>query len=65
MITLYSTDCPRCHVLEKKMDAAGIKYTVNKDVDEMLKKGFLEAPMLEVDDKIMNFKEANDWIKEQ
>lgn len=65
MITLYSTDCPRCHVLEKKLNAAGIQYTINKNVDEMLKMGLLEAPTLEVDGEMMNFKEANDWINKE
>lgn len=41
MITLYSTNCPRCMVLEKKLAAAGIEYTINNDVDEMLSLGFM------------------------
>lgn len=65
MIILYSTDCPRCKVLEKKLDQKEIEYSINSNVDEMLSKGFMEAPILEVDGVDMNFMEANNWIKEQ
>ena len=64
-ITLYSTGCPKCNVLEKKLDNAGIKYNIVSDEDIMIEKGFMSAPMLEVDGKTMNFIEANNWIKEQ
>ena len=61
-ITLFSTHCPRCSVLEKKLKQKGIDYDEVNDVSIMEEKGFLTAPMLEVDGKIMDFKDANDWI---
>ena len=61
-ITLFSTHCPRCVVLEKKLKQKGIDYDEVNDVSIMEEKGFLTAPMLEVDGKIMDFKDANDWI---
>lgn len=61
-ITLFSTHCPRCSVLEKKLKQKGIDYDEVNDVSIMEEKGFLTAPMLEVDGKIMDFKAANDWI---
>lgn len=61
-IILYSTNCPRCKILEKKLNIAGITYTINNDADYMIEKGFTEAPMLEVDGKIMSFIPACDWI---
>ena len=61
-IILFSTKCPRCVVLEKKLKQKGIDYDEVNDVSIMEKRGFLSVPMLEVDDKIMDFKEANDWI---
>ena len=64
-VILYSTNCPRCMVLEKKLNNAGINYSINDNVEEMLALGFMEAPILMVDGKAMNFKEANDWIGEQ
>ena len=61
-ITLFSTHCPRCIVLEKKLRQKGIDYDEVNDVSIMEEKGFLTAPMLEVDGEIMDFKAANDWI---
>ena len=61
-ITLYTTHCPRCVVLESKLKQKNIKYTSCEDIDFMTEKGFMQAPMLEVDDKVMDFKTANDWI---
>ena len=65
MVTLYSTHCPKCIVLEKKLEAKNIKYNLIEDSDIMIEKGFMSAPILEVDEKIMQFKEANAWINEQ
>lgn len=62
MIILYSTGCPKCRILEKKLDEKGIKYSVETDVDEMVRLGFMELPQLKVDDKILNFTEAVSWI---
>lgn len=62
MVVLYTSHCPRCEVLKKKLDKAGITYEVFDNVDEMIAMGFTTVPMLKVDDKIMNFKEAVKWI---
>ena len=64
-ITLYSTHCPRCIVLTKKLQNAGIQYNEVNDVEIMKSKGFQEAPKLEVDGTIMGFKEAVEWLKGQ
>ena len=64
-VILYSTNCPRCIVLEKKLNNAKIKYSINNNVEEMLSLGFMEAPILMVNGKALRFKEANDWIGEQ
>lgn len=61
-VILYTTHCPKCMVLEKKLKSKNISYTENTNVDEMLERGFDTTPMLEVDGKVMNFKEANTWI---
>lgn len=63
-ITLYSTNCPMCKVLEKKLEVADIEYIKNTDVDEMLDKGMLSAPYLEVNGELMNFNEAIKWVRE-
>jgi glutaredoxin-related protein len=65
-VILYKTlTCPKCKVLTMKLDTAKIEYEVVTDIKVMEAKGFKEAPKLEVDGVIMNFKEAIDWLKEQ
>ena len=64
-VIFYSTHCPKCRVLEAKLQQKGIEYVENNDVDQMLAKGLTSAPALEVDGAVYEFKEANDWIKEQ
>ena len=64
-IILYSTNCPRCMVLEKKLQNAGIQYELNTDVDEMLNLGLFEAPNLKINGVLYNFKEAINWIGAQ
>lgn len=66
MITLYSTNCPRCKVIEKKLDLKNIEYSINTNIEEMVNLGFLQAPILKIDDdKFLNFTEANAWINGQ
>lgn len=63
-ITLYSTHCPKCKVLEMKLKQKNINYEEINDVEVMKAKGFMSAPKLEVDGTIYEFKDAVDWIKE-
>ena len=62
-IVLYSTHCPKCIFLEKRLKSAGINFKSITDIQTMLNMGFKNAPMMTVDGKIMNFTEANNWIK--
>ena len=62
MVKLYTIDCPRCKILEKKLNNAGIEYSIIKDRDEIKAKGMSLMPVLEIDDKRMGFKEAVDWV---
>ena len=64
-VVLYSTGCPKCRVLESKLEDADIAYTVVNDIKEIEKLGVLSVPILQVDGKIMQFKEANDWLNEE
>ena len=65
MITLYTIDCPKCNVLEKKLNMKNIKYETIKDINVMQEKGFQQAPVLEVDGKIYNFEEAIKFVNNQ
>ena len=62
MITLYSTHCPKCRILERKLQEKHIVYGEVNDVQVMLEKGMTEAPMLEIDGVALNFSEAIAWL---
>lgn len=64
-IVLYSTNCPKCRILEKMLNENKINYSIISDVDLMVQRGFLSAPILEVNETIMDFNEASNWIKER
>lgn len=64
MITLYSTGCPRCKVLESALDAKNITYEKITDEEEIINKGYLTIPILDVDGKAMAFPEAYNYVKE-
>lgn len=64
-IILYSTGCPRCEVLKKKLAEKSVNYTEVTSVEDMLALGIKEVPVLSVDDTLMNFKDAVDWVNNQ
>ncbi len=64
-IIFYSTDCPKCRVLKKKLDGKGIAYTENHSIEEMIKLGIMSAPTLLVGDRLLNFTDAIAWANEQ
>ena len=67
IVKLYSTHCPRCIVLAKKLEQKGIEFELIEDfnIKDLIDKGFRSAPVLLVDNEYMDFSKANDWIKEQ
>ena len=50
-------------MLKAKLDEKGIKYDTVTDEQVMLDKGFMSAPLLDVDGNIMTFKDAVDWVR--
>lgn len=66
-IVLYSTHCPRCDVLEKKLKQKDIEFTINTDFDPLFlkEKGFDFLPVLQVEDEFMDYKEAINWMNGQ
>lgn len=64
-IVLYSTGCPRCEVLKKKLAEKNISYSEVNSVDDMLALGIKEVPVLSVSGTLMNFKDAVDWTNNQ
>lgn len=65
MITLYTIDCPKCKILEKKLEQANIEYETCKDINIMTEKGFDFMPVLDVEGQVMNFGEAVKWVNER
>ena len=61
-IILYTVDCPKCKVLEKKLNNANISFEVCKDTKLMAERNISKLPMLEVDREMLTFKEAVDMI---
>lgn len=64
IVKLYTTHCPRCNVLEKKLNQKNINFETITDfnINEMIEKGFAVAPILSVDGELMDFSKANTWI---
>lgn len=61
-ITMYSTGCPKCNILKKKLDEKGVAYSVESDVDKMQALGLTELPSLSVCGEILNFNSAIAWL---
>lgn len=65
MITLYTTGCPRCKVLEKKLQEKKVEYTECNDVDHMLSLGIMQVPVLEVYGARLDYTKAIQWANAQ
>ena len=65
MVILYSTNCPKCQVLKKKLGSKSVQYTVETSVDAMLSLGITQVPVLSVDGRLLSFAQANEWVNAQ
>lgn len=61
-VILYSTGCPKCNILKKKLDEKNIKYDIISDIQTMIAKGMNLLPVLEVDGVEMEYKVAVTWV---
>ena len=65
-MTLYTTNCPKCIVLEKKLNNKNINYKKVEDIEKILEianeQGINTAPILEIDGKFLDFSHANTYI---
>lgn len=64
-IILYSTNCPKCNVLEAKLKQKNIVHEICTDTDIMQSKGMMSAPALEVNGELMDFGTAVKWVNSQ
>lgn len=58
-VILYTTGCPKCEILERKLKEKDIHYEVCSDKKVMISKKMVSAPQLEV---IMDFGSAVQWV---
>ena len=66
-IVLYTIDCPKCIVLEKKLKEKNIGFLKVSDEETLVAKGFGDSsfPILDVGGIVMNYKTAISWINNQ
>ena len=70
-ITVYISDkCPKCNILKIKLNNKGIKYqekiASKEEINDILKtKNIMSLPILKIDDKYLDFTEANNWVNNQ
>lgn len=64
-VVLYSTHCPKCNVLEKKLKQKNIEFEEVNEIKKIKAKGYFSVPVLEVNGESMQFEVANNWINEQ
>ena len=57
-VIMYSTGCPKCKILKKKLDEKKVVYEEETDVEKMKSKGIDRVPVLEVDGKLFSYSEA-------
>ena len=62
---LYSTGCPKCSVLKKKLEQAHVEFKIETDVGRMTELGISSVPVLEVDGNLLDFGKAIEWINTQ
>lgn len=62
---MYSTGCPKCKVLQSKLESKKISYVVVSDVSSIIAKGITTVPVLEIDGRLLDFKKAVDWVNER
>jgi glutaredoxin len=65
MLTLFSTGCPKCRVLEQKLNKQNIAFEICDDMQEVIDKGFMSAPVLKLGDDYMDFVTAVTWLNEE
>lgn len=60
---LYTIGCPKCKILEEKLEASSVECEIIDDMEEVKKTGFQFFPVLEVDGELLDFSGAINWLK--
>lgn len=64
-IIFYTTHCPKCSVLKKKLESKGIVFLETDNITELIEKGIKEAPVLKIEDNFLTFSDAIKWVNAQ
>lgn len=59
---LYTTHCPKCRVLEKKLSDKSVKFEICQDVQVMKNLQISSVPMLSVNGELMDFYNAVKFV---
>lgn len=61
---LYSTNCPKCQILEYKLRDKKIPFIIINDINKMPQTvvDSNTVPWFETEGKLMNYKETVQWI---
>ena len=64
-IILYTTStCHRCHAVKQILQANNVEYEEVTDINIMRDRGFIEVPMMDVDEKTLDYGDISAWLKE-
>lgn len=70
-ITLYTTHCPKCKVIEERIKNSDLEYTVCEDMEKFMEKypGVDTMPQLEVTmpngtTELLGFAKANSFVND-
>ena len=61
-VKLYTTHCPKCKILEERLNEKNVKFEITDDMAELQKMNFKSVPNLEIDGKIYNYLEAIKYL---
>lgn len=61
-VILYSTGCPKCRVLVKKLTEKKVPYTEITDIEQMRELGIQTVPVLSVNGELKEFSAAVSYI---
>lgn len=64
-VTLYTTHCPACKILEEMLHKAGVRYEEVTDEEKMITLGISHVPVLCVEDGMMDMARAMAWLRER
>lgn len=63
-MVVYSTGCPKCKIIENKLNLKNIRYKIVDDIDVIKSKGYMSVPVVEYKGNVYQFPEANALINQ-